>query len=202
MNRNIIRLAGLIGLLAWMLILPASVNAADYKGQFEGKPDDKGNVIFTAIVENIPFSQRGIVDLAKSYLNEEYRTARYSDIKAVDDKGIVYGKSDLNAFYTNNGAIKSDVFSADFFLRFDCKDGRARIQAIFKDYGIQSHSELESKPKENVAIVTVAPFVQDCKNKKTYQKAYAQLQELVDKILLSATNHMQSATPEPEVEEW
>lgn len=166
-----------------------------------GEKDSKDNVVFTTIVENLPLKQSEAYAAALDYLNNEYKTAQYSDIREFQDKGIAVGASTLNSFYTASGLLASDLYSADYHLRFDCKDNKVRVQVIFSDYQQIKLNDNGNKETALVKICSVSPF-QDSKNKKHYKNAYAKLQEFVGQVLSSVKSSLQSAAPAPEMEEW
>ena len=157
--------------------------------------------MFTLIVNDLPLNASEIFGASLKYLNNEYKTARYTDIQEFQDKGIVYGKSNLNSFYTDNGLMNSEVFSADYYLRLDSKDNMVRIQVIFDNYKLLKLSDNSNAKETEVLISSVAPFSQE-KNGKRYKNAYGKLQVFVDQVFNSVIQSIKSTTPTPEVDEW
>lgn len=167
----------------------------------QGEIDSKGNVAFTTIVDELPLNQSDVYTAACKYIESEYKTARYSDIQKFDDKYIVFGKANLNSFYTENGLTNSRIFNVNFYLRIDSKEKKARIQLIFKDYDILKLLDSSNRESESVAIGSVAPFKKG-KDDKRYTKAYNKLREFTAKILDSATTSLKNATSSPVADEW
>lgn len=176
-----------------------ATSAADFDHQV--KTDDKGNTVFTMVVDQLPLNESEVYDTALKYLQSEYKTARYKDIEQYREKGITVGKSNLNSFYTDNGLTKSEVFSADFYLRIDSKDNKARVQVIFTKYKILKLSDTSNREENEVLISSVAPFA-DAKDNKRYKKAFEKMQEYVSEIMNSVSQKLKSATPTPASEEW
>ena len=163
--------------------------------------DDKGNTVFTLVLDQLPLSENEVFDTALNYLQSEYKTTRYNDIQQFRDKGIVVGKGNLNSFYTDSGLAKSEVFSTEFYLRIDSKNGRARVQLIFNKYKVLELSDFTNKYAKEVVISQVAPFA-DAKDNKRYKKAFNHLQELALGILKSVSLKVKTATPAPAADDW
>lgn len=185
--------------LAILCSAVASANTDGLKPQ--AKTDEKGNTVFTVIVDGLPLTSDEVFETSLKYMHNEYKTARYSEIEHYGDKGIIVGKSTLNSFFTSNGLAKSEVFSADYYLRIDAKDNKARVQVIFTNYRVLKLSDSSNKEELEVNISSVAPF-KDGKDNKRYTKAYGKLQEYVAEVLNSVSQKLKSATPSPVVDEW
>lgn len=167
----------------------------------DAKVDSNGNVVFTHVIENLPVGAQDLHAASVKYLQNEYKTTKYKDIECLADKGISYGKGNMNSFFTDNGLIKSEVFSADYFLRIDAKDNKARVQLIFTNYSVQKLSDTSDRQTVDVAIAKVAPFA-DAENNGRYKKAYKALKENADIVLNSVADKLHSVTPAPVVDEW
>lgn len=188
-------------LLSLLLFLPVSLKA-DKKGDLpQATVDSRGNVVFTLIVEGLPLNASEAVDAAENYLATEYKTSRYSDIQRPSDKNFVLGKGNLESFYTDSGLAKSKIYSADYFLRFDGKDGMTRIQVVFNRLKMLQLSDAGNRIETEVRMSEVQPFAES-DNGRSYKKAHVRLQEAVSEIFESASNAMKSANPTPVADEW
>lgn len=161
--------------------------------------DRNKNVVFTILLEGLPLSQTEVFQAAVDYLNNEYKTSRYEIAHNLPEKGIVVGTATLNSFYENNGLRSSSIFSVDYQLRVDAKDGRARVQVILTDYKETELSDTGNKKVIETLISEVAP-VSDNKsgNKRKFKKAFEKLQEYVERVLVSTSQSLKNARPAPD----
>lgn len=161
--------------------------------------DRNKNVVFTVLLENLTLSQSEVFQAALDYLNNEYKISKYEIAYNLPEKGIIVGAATLNSFYENNGLRSSSIFSVDYQLRVDAKEGRARVQVILTDYKETELSDTGNKKVIETLISEVAP-VSDNKsgNKKKFKKAFEKLQEYVERILDSTTQSLKNARPTPD----
>lgn len=189
-------------ILAVILMLFLSTRAFGGNLKFdEPKVGPKGNVLFTYVLDDLPLSADEAFAASLNYIQNEYRTTKYNDIECVADMGIVYGKGNLNSFYTDNGLVKSEVFSADYYLRLDAKDGKVRVQLIFTNYNVQKLSDTSDREVVDVVISKVAPFA-DAENNGRYRKVFKALAENADVVLNSVVDRLRSISPAPVLDEW
>lgn len=175
-----------------------------YSKEIEYKSDDKGNVVFTTTLENLPHSKEDVYKAAKKYFETAYKNTKYKISYESEDDGIIIGTGSFQQFFQGGNAIKVMTFNVDFQLRVDAKDNRARLQVIAKDYEIATIRDLGSNEKANISIVTVSPFTDNKEDKKTYKKAFEILAELVEKTLNETSESIKSYTPTADIksEDW
>mgnify|MGYP003449925821 FL=1 len=165
--------------------------------------DNKGNVVFSVIHENLPVGKEQIHEAALKYLQEAYKDTRYEITYNDREKGIVVGNGIFSAFYESSNLISTKTFNVNFFVRVDAKDGRARIQFIAKQYKVTSLSDVKSNENEDVNIALVAPVADNNTNKKNYTKAFENLKKLVAKTLDNVSEAIKAAqAPIVDGEEW
>lgn len=189
----------LLSILFGLLISPIAF-CGDLEFE-DAKVDPKKNVVFTYVLENLPLNADEVLSASLNYLQTEYKTTKYKDIEYVVDKGIAYGKGSLDSFFTGNGLISSEIFSADYYLRLDAKDGKARIQLIFNKYNVQKLSDTSNRKTTEVIISEKAPFV-DADGNGRYKKAFKSLTENANIVLNSVVDKLKSVTPAPTLDEW
>ena len=182
-------------LLASMPVFGGDLKFAD------AKLDPRGNVTFTYVLENLPLSTEDVFAASLDYLQKEYRTTKYKDVQTVPDKGVVYGKGEMNSFFTDNGLVSSEVFSAAYYLRLDAKEGKARIQLIFKNYDVQKLSDTSDGKTFEVQISSVAPFANG-QNDGRFKKAFKALTENANVVLNSVVYKLKSVSSAPVLDEW
>lgn len=168
------------------------------------RTDDRGNIVYTLTLENLPHSTEDIYDAAKKYLQTAYKNTKYKISYESEDNGVIIGSGSFQQFFQGGNAIKVMTFNVDFQLRIDAKDNRARLQIIAKDYSVATISDIGNNEKVNVDIVSVAPFTDNKDNKKTYKKAFETLTEIVEKTLYEASESIRSYSPMSEIksEDW
>ena len=189
-------------ILSFLLLLTVSKLSFGDELKFnEPKIDANGNVVLTYVLEDLPINADEILKASAKYLENEYKTTKYTDIETIAEKSIVYGKGCMNSFFTDNGLTKSEVFSAVYYLRIDAKDGEARIQLIFNKYDEQQLSDLSDQKVYSVTISEVAPFA-DAKNNGRYKKAFYHLTENAEIVLKSVVDKLKSVSPAPVMDEW
>ncbi|MDD6889688.1 MAG: hypothetical protein PUD39_05460 [Bacteroidales bacterium] len=188
-------------LTALFIMLMAPLAFCDELKFEDAKTDQKGNVVFTYVIENLPLNATEGLEASLKYLENEYKTTKYKEIEHFADKGIAYGKGHLNSFYTDNGMVKSEVFSTDYFLRLDAKDNKVRVQLIFTNYNVLTLSDTSNKESMDVAISSVAPFA-DAKDNGRYKKAFKALTEKANIVLKSVSEKLRAFTPAPVMDEW
>lgn len=145
--------------------------------------DNKGNVVFSVIHENLPVAKEQIHEAALKYLQEAYKDTRYEISYNDIEKGIVVGNGIFTSFYESSNLISTKTFNVSFFVRVDAKDGRARVQFIAKQYNVTSLNDVKSDENEDVDIALVAPISDNKTNKKNYTKAFESLKKLAIKTL-------------------
>lgn len=175
-----------------------------YSNEIEYKTDDKGNVVFTMTLDNLPHSKEDVYKAAKKYFETAYKNTRYTISYESEGDGIIVGTGSFQQFFQGGNAIKVMTFNVDFQLRVDAKDNRARLQIIAKDYEVATISDIGSNEKSKISISTVSPFTDNKDQKKTYKKAFETLTELVEKTLKETSESIKSYSPPVEImsEDW
>lgn len=175
-----------------------------YSNEIEYKTDDKGNVVYTMTLENLPHSKGDVYKAAKNYFETAYKNTKYKISYESEGDGIIVGTGSFQQFFQGGNAIKVMTFNVDFQLRVDAKDNRARLQIIAKDYQVATISDLGSDDKATISISSVSPFTDNKDNKKTYKKAFETLTELVEKTLKESSESIKSYSPTGNIttEDW
>ena len=167
----------------------------------EPKVGSNGTVVFSYILESLPLSAKEVFSASLNYLQKEYKTTIYKNVESVPEKGIVYGKGEFSSFYTDNGLVKTEIFSAEYYLRMDAKDGRARIQLVFTNYDVKELSDASKQTNLQVSISKVAPFA-EAENNGRYKKAFKALTANANIVLNSVVENFRSVNPSPILDEW
>lgn len=134
--------------------------------------DDKGNVVVSTIIENIGASKADIYQSARRYIANAYRETKYEIVQDDKEQGIVTGRGKYLNFYAdekeivfkfNNRTVGWWTYyvSAEFWLRVEAKDGRARISLYAQSYYGQLYKG-KTTEQIDVRIADVAPVNENC----------------------------------------
>lgn len=151
-----------------------------------------GDVHFIRIVENLPLTAEEIYDYSLEFIEEAYKITKYQVTQQNRVKGFVVGEGEYLSFESRGNMITQYVFNCKHALRVDCKEGRARISVIVKEYDIN----IERTGSRNVwhkPLVDVAPI-----NKGNgidvgmYEDAFYHLKKIVNKSVSQLEESLRS----------
>lgn len=130
-------------LLAAFFVLISNANAqlvgifsgtASEVSNSEYTKDDDGNIIVSKIIEGINANAGDIYATARKYIENAYKETKYKIVQDDAERGIVMGQGRYLNFCTMNVFPSTYYLCADFYLRVDAKDNRARISLYAKEY--------------------------------------------------------------------
>lgn len=99
--------------------------------------DSDGNIVISKIVEGINANAADIYATARKYIVNAYKETKYKIVQDDVERGIVMGQGRYLNFCTMNVFPSTYYLCADFYLRVDAKDNRARISLYAKEYSGQ-----------------------------------------------------------------
>lgn len=172
-------------LFAFVISIVASTIHAETCEICDFKVDNTGNVVFTALIENLPLSQDDIYFAAHSYLRNAYKDTRYKIISDIQNQGHVCGEGIFSSFFESNSLSKGTIFNATIQLKIDAKDGRARVQIITRNYQQIILNDFGNKEIKDILISSTAPLTENKEKQKMYKNAFSTLHALIHKTMLS-----------------
>lgn len=147
------------------------VHAQDYS------VDANGNIVVSRTVEGLAGASSDLYAAAKKYLEESYRVTRYKIIVDAPDQGTVMGEGTFLNFYRVTILLNSYTLSAEFTLRIDAKEGRARITLSAHNYtGTRQNNNKTEELCDAIADYAPVNTINEEK-KKLYTKAFPVLVE-------------------------
>jgi hypothetical protein len=190
--------------LLTILVVLASVFSLSAQSKTTYKVDSKNNVVFTSIIEDLPLSRDEIYKAALSYLETAYKDTRYKITLSSPENGSVAGTGNFASIHEHSNLTSSKIISADFTLRVDAQDGRARMQIIVRKYDLVVLCDTKSKRDEDVLVSSVAPIADNSTDRKNYTKTFEKLSALVDRTFDSVATTLKNTTSAAPAdnEEW
>lgn len=147
------------------------VHAQDYT------VDANGNIVVSRTVEGLSGAAGDLYAAAKKYLQESYQVTRYEITTDAPDQGTVVGKGTFLNFHRVTILLNSYTLSAEFTLRIDAKEGRARITLSAHNYtGTRQNNNKTEELCDAIADFAPVNTVNEEK-KKLYTKAFPVLVE-------------------------
>lgn len=136
---------------------------------------EKGEVVFSKVIEDIPGTKDEIYARALSYFAIAYNSA--NDVIQMKDKdaGTVIGKG-IFTVYKKENMISFEEYKCNHTLRIDAKEGRARVLITVNTYNIKIGKT--DPTKLDMPIVDTYPLAAKPKGtKKLYADIFIKLCE-------------------------
>ena len=109
----------------------AEVSSSDYT------IDGDDNIVVSEIIEGINANAADIYAAAYDYISNAYKETKYKIIQDNAERGVIVGQGHYLNFCTMSVFPSAYYLCADFLLRVDAKDNRARISLYVREYGGQ-----------------------------------------------------------------
>lgn len=161
------------------------------------KIDENNNVIFSAVVENIPATKTDILAAAEKVLRDAYKDTKYEITHSSAQDGFVIGVGQIDGFHEKSGVLNIVTINLEYKIRVDAMNNRARIQLIASDWQVAKFKDTGGKEIHRVKIVDVKPIGEDKTDKGMFEKAFQKLQDFSDRKLKSISEHLQHTESAP-----
>lgn len=174
----------------------AEVNSSDYS------VDNDGNIVVSEIVEGINAKKADIYAMAKKYIANAYKETKYKIITDNEESGIIIGSGSYLNFHSQYIIPSTYYLCADFNLRVDAKDGRARISLYVKEYSGQRQN-INVTEELSDPIINYPPIKESATERdKLYTKAFPVLIERLKATLEEVEQSISKAVSVSADDNW
>lgn len=155
----------------------AKVTAKDYV------VDAGKNVVVSKTIEDLGLSSEDLLSLARKYFRDAYKETKYKIVQDDKEKQMVVGQGRYENFLVMNAFPNAYYLCADFYVRIDIKEGRARISLYVNKYsGQRQNGNITGVIDDPIA--DFAPLnTKNSTNKRLYSKAFPTLVERLKNTL-------------------
>lgn len=134
--------------------------------------DDNGYIVVSEIMEGVNADKETIYNAAYEYIKNAYQETRYEIVQEDEDNGTVTGKGTYLNFCAMNMLLNTYYLCADFYLRVDAKENRARIALYVLNYSGQRIFEGTTEVLEDKIIDFPPVNESSTEKKKLYTRAF------------------------------